>query len=128
MEDYLTIGDVARFTGLATSAIRFYESQGLLKSERTEGGQRRFDGSTVTTVKLIQFAKSAGFTLKEINGLVGVVDQGLPLHGGLRELVENKLIEMDELISRAEATKSILKQALTCDCDSHSECPLVQDA
>ena len=64
--DDLAIGDVARRAGIRPSALRYYESIGLLPQPRRVNGRRRYDESTVRMLKLIQLAQGAGFTVAEI--------------------------------------------------------------
>lgn len=59
----LTIGEVSRRTGVATSALRFYESSGLIESQRTAGNQRRYQRSTIRTIAVIKAAQRAGISL-----------------------------------------------------------------
>lgn len=65
-DDYLTIGQLADRSGVATSALRFYETKGLIASIRTNGNQRRYFPSMLRRIALIQVAQSVGFTLEEI--------------------------------------------------------------
>jgi MerR family redox-sensitive transcriptional activator SoxR len=122
---YLSIGTLAKLTGQATSAIRFYESVGLVTSHRTSGGQRQFDPSTVQVLKTIAFAKAAGFTLAEISTLNVVPTQGEPLFAHWRALAEKKIVELDEVIHNAEETKKRLRYALDCACTEAEACPLL---
>ena len=71
----LSIGEMARRTGVATSALRFYESIGLIESERTDGNQRRFQRSMLRKVAVVKAAQRAGISLEEI----GRTFEGLPL-------------------------------------------------
>src|SRR6266498_3026275 len=110
-EATLTIGEVARQAGLKASAIRYYESVGLLPEPERVGGQRRYDGDTLQRLRAIEVAKHAGFSLDEARVL---------LAGGggaqLRTLAQRKLPEVDELIARAQAMRAWLVTASGCDC------------
>ena len=66
---YLTVGDLARASGVAPSAVRFYEAQGLLSSERTTGNQRRFHEADVCRTKVIRVAQRVGLHVAEIKAL-----------------------------------------------------------
>ena len=66
----LTIGEVARRTGVEASALRYYEKQGVLPPARRAGGQRRYDEQAVRMVLVLRFAQQAGFTLKRSQGAV----------------------------------------------------------
>src|SRR5690242_9474345 len=67
MEDLLLIGDVARRSGVAASALRFYEDRGLITSERSGGGQRRYHRAVLRRIAFIVFAQRVGLTLDEIS-------------------------------------------------------------
>ena len=66
MDDLLLISDVARRSGVAASALRFYEERGLITSDRTGGGQRRYPRSVLRRIAFIVFAQRVGLTLDEI--------------------------------------------------------------
>ena len=68
--DALTIGQLARRTGLAVSAIRYYETQGLIRPARNAGGQRRFLRSDIRRLSFVKIAQQFGFTLPKISGLM----------------------------------------------------------
>ena len=104
-EATLTIGEVARRAGLKTSAIRYYESVGLLPEPPRESGQRRYGDDTLRRLQVIDVAKRAGFSLDEARVLLATGDGGPPAHAQLRELAERKLPEVDELIARAQAMR-----------------------
>lgn len=63
---YLTIGQLSERSGVAPSALRFYETKGLIASIRTNGNQRRYQSAMLRRIALIQVAQSIGFTLEEI--------------------------------------------------------------
>ena len=123
-EATFTIGEVARQAGLKTSAIRYYESVGLLPEPERESGQRRYGEDTLRRLQVIDVAKRAGFSLDEARVLLATGDGGPPAHAQLRELAERKLPEVDELISRARAMRAWLVTASGCDCDTLDVCGL----
>jgi MerR family redox-sensitive transcriptional activator SoxR len=120
----LTIGQVARQAGLNTSAIRYYESVGLLPEPRRESGQRRYGDATLRRLQVIDVAKRAGFSLDEARVLLASSNGGTPAHAQLRELAERKLPEVDELIARARAMRAWLVTASGCTCDTLDVCGL----
>jgi MerR family transcriptional regulator, redox-sensitive transcriptional activator SoxR len=69
VQPYLTVGDLARASGVAPSAVRFYEAHGLLTSERTAGNQRRFREPDVCRTKVIRVAQRVGLSIAEIKAL-----------------------------------------------------------
>ena len=85
-EATLTIGQIARQAGLKTSAIRYYESVGLLPEPRRESGQRRYGNATLRRLRVIDVAKRAGFSLDEARVLLANGEGGPPAHAQLRDL------------------------------------------
>ena len=120
----LTIGQIAREAGLKTSAIRYYESVGLLPEPRRESGQRRYGDETLRRLRVIDVAKRAGFSLDEARVLLATGNGGPPAHAQLRDLAERKLPEVDELISRAQAMRAWLLTASDCTCETLDVCGL----
>jgi len=120
----LTIGEVARQTGLRTSAIRYYESVGVLPEPARDGGQRRYTSDTVRRLHVIDVAKRAGFTLDEARILLATRDDGTPAHEQLRDLAERKLPDVDALIARAQVMRTWLSTATGCSCNSLDVCAL----
>jgi len=130
-EDFLqklSIGELAKASGVTPSAIRYYESRGLLRSSRTEGGQRRYGGEAPLALRQLSFAKSAGFTLAEVGALLGPMQTGEPLFDSWRGLAEKKLVELDAVIDQAQDMKRRLAQALACSCERVEDCALLNDA
>ncbi|MEZ5714029.1 MAG: MerR family transcriptional regulator [Paracoccaceae bacterium] len=74
--DMLPIGHIARRTGLAVSAIRYYEDQGLIRSTRSAGGQRRFARAEIRRLSFIRIAQGFGFTLPQIRDQLASLPQG----------------------------------------------------
>lgn len=123
-EKSLSIGEVAKEAGINVSAVRYYERHGLLPEAERVSGQRRFDGTTVRRLGVIDVAKQAGFSLEEIRVLLDSIDDGAPAHRELRALAERKLPEVDALIERAEAMRAWLTTATACGCGTLEECHL----
>ena len=120
----LTIGEVARKAGVATSSIRYYESIGLLPEPARLHGQRRYGSDVLGKLAFVDVAQSAGFKLEEIKALMNGADgaDGLALH--MRELSSRKLDEVEALLERTKAMKQWLEVANTCDCRTPDECTL----
>lgn len=74
----LTVGEVARRSGLATSAIRFYEAQGLISSDRTAGNQRRYHGDVLCRLAMIQACQRVGLTLAETGQALATLPSRTP--------------------------------------------------
>lgn len=124
MDATLTIGEVARRTGLRTSAIRYYESVGVLPEPDRARGQRRYTPGTVRRLQVLDVAKRAGFSLDEARVLLATGDEGTPAHEQIRELAQRKLPEVDALIERAQAMRAWLSTATSCSCESLETCAL----
>jgi MerR family transcriptional regulator, redox-sensitive transcriptional activator SoxR len=127
MEDEtLTIGQVAKRTGLNVSAIRFYEAQGLLPKAPRISGQRRYGEDTLVRLGMIDVAKRASFTLDDIRMLLTRADAGEPAHVQLQQLARRKLPEVDELIARAQRVRGWLETATGCGCETLAVCGLFE--
>ena len=109
MYGLIAIGELARRTGLASSALRYYERVGLLSPAGRAGGRRHYGASSAERVALIQLYQDAGFTLREIRALVGS-RKTRPW----TRLVEAKLRELETRIAQAERAKVLVQHALAC--------------
>ena len=121
----LRIGELARRTGVAASALRFYEAEGLLPPARRVSGRRRYDEHAVVTVRLIRAAQDTGFTLKEVRALFRDAAGGTPLAAGWRKQAARKLQELDELERRVRSMKAALRAGLECGCLQPEDCRLL---
>ena len=120
----LTIGEVARRAGVATSSIRYYERVGLLPEPERVHGQRRYDTDVFGKLGFIGVAQSAGFKLREIKELVEGVDDADGMGEPMRSLSSRKLDEVEALLERTKAMKGWLEVAKECGCASPAECAL----
>ena len=118
----LRIGEVAKRSGVAASAIRFYESQGLLPLPLRRSGRRVYDESALDRLRLIHFAKRAGFTVAEIKRLFSGFGRKTPPSERWRVMTEAKLVELDERIAEAERMKTVLQMVMHCHCPSLDDC------
>lgn len=121
-----TIGEIAAAAGLNTSAIRYYEAEGLLPEPTRVAGQRRYDDGTLPRLGIIDTAKRAGFSLDEIRTLLDSVDAGDPAHRQLGALAAVKLTDVDALIARAEQMRRWLSTAAGCECSRLDDCRLFE--
>lgn len=106
----LAIGDLAKATGVATSALRYWEELGLLPAPRVSG-QRRYPPSAVESVGLILLLQDAGFTLRESKTLVASRHEA---GDDWRALYQRKLAELDERIARTQAARTAIAHVLVC--------------
>ena len=113
----MTIGELARTTGIAASAIRYYEEQGLIRPASRTGGRRVFDDDAIARVTFIQVATAAGFSLSEVRQLIR------DFKGDRwRRLAERKIGEIDEQIVRLRHMQSLLRKLTPCGCFEVEEC------
>ena len=120
--ELLSIGEVARLSGLRPSALRYYEEAGLVSSAARISGRRHYDASVLNRLRVIACAQDAGFTIAEVRQLLGGEQESA---GGWRALAERKLKEVDAVIEKAQATRRLLEQSLDCDCVALEECATV---
>lgn len=118
----LTIGDVARYTGLETSAIRYYESQGLLPIPTRVHGHRRYDASILKRLGLILLLRQASFGIRDIQALFHTANDDLNTTASWQRVAAQKMAELDTIIAKATVTKAWLAEALNSDCDSVEDC------
>src|SRR5258708_7471021 len=122
----LTIGEIARYAGIETSAIRYYESVGLMPPpRRVNGRNRRYDLSVLKRLGLIQLLRDAGFGIREIQVLFSDMNTDAPTSTNWQSLAVEKIAEMDELIKRTRATRTFLADALKRECKGIDECIIV---
>lgn len=112
----LAIGEVAALAGIATSAIRFYERHGLLEAPERSSGRRRYDGSVLRRLAMIQVGQAAGFTLAQIRTLLDGLDGEQAPSQEWRSLAQGKIADIDALILRAKAMRRLLEDGLQCEC------------
>jgi MerR family transcriptional regulator, redox-sensitive transcriptional activator SoxR len=120
----LTIGEVARRAGVATSSIRYYERVGLLPEPERLHGQRRYDTDVLGKLGFIGVAQSAGFKLSEIKELIDGVDSAQGMGEQMRSLSSRKLDEVEVLLEHTKAVKGWLEVAKVCGCATPAECAL----
>ena len=114
----MPIGELARHASLRTSAVRYYERLGLLPAPARTNGRRRYGEETLDRLRVIGFARAAGFSLREIRQLFA----GKPYSRRLRDLATGKIDELEGTITRARAMQSLLRAALRCECLTIEEC------
>ena len=125
VDEYLTIGAVAQRTGVATSALRYYEERGLIASERTAGNQRRYRRAVIRTVSVIRAGQEVGLSLDEIAaGLDTLPDRSTPTKADWARLARNWRKEIDRRIGELEALRNDLGQCIGCGSLSLRSCLL----
>jgi DNA-binding transcriptional MerR regulator len=121
----VAIGELARRTGVATSALRYYERIGLLSPANRVGQRRHYPPSSAERVALIRLYQDAGFTLAEIGPMVATVSRGRQAWG---RLAERKIAELDARIADAQRAKKLIKHALGCPHRDLLACPNFRSA
>jgi MerR family redox-sensitive transcriptional activator SoxR len=121
----LTIGDVARRTGLAVSAIRYYEDMGLVHPGRNAGGQRRFARADIRRLSFVLIAQEFGFTLPQIKVELDRLPAGrAPSKADWSRISRGFRAGLDQRISALEALRDKLDGCIGCGCLSLQACKL----
>lgn len=119
MPDLMDIADVAERSGLAPSALRFYEKRGLIAPAGRNGLRRAYQPETLERLALIACARSAGFTIAEIARFLVAT----PSDTELRARMAGKAQELEEAIARLTRMRDSLRHASTCTHQPLVECP-----
>ena len=128
-DDFLTICEVAARTGLSTSALRFYEREGLLDSIRSEGGQRRYPREVLRRVAFIRVAQSVGLDLGEIASMLASLPKGrTPNKADWARLSRGWRPMLDERIASLQRLRDQLSDCIGCGCLSLKACALYNPA
>ena len=121
----LTIGELARRTGLAVSAIRFYEQRGLVSALRTSGNQRRFLRSDIRRLSFALIAQRLGLTLVEVQRELATLPNGrAPLQSDWESISTRLRTRLDERILMLSRTRDLLDGCIGCGCLSLERCAL----
>jgi MerR family redox-sensitive transcriptional activator SoxR len=122
-DDLIPIGEMARRTGVAVSAIRFYEDKGLLGSVRSRGNQRRYLRSDIRRVSFILIAQKLGLGLLQIESELAKLPQGrVPTHSDWQRIGRSMRFEIDRKIQLLTRTRNQLDQCIGCGCLSLEKC------
>lgn len=123
MEAVLTVGDVARRSGVASSALRFYEEKGLIASERAGSGHRRYHRSVLRRIAFIVYAQRIGLTLEEIGAeLAKLPENRTPTRRDWSRLSTQWTSRIDERIAELERLRAGLTECIGCGCLSLDRC------
>ena len=125
MADVLTIGEVARRSGVAASALRFYEERGLIASERAGSGHRRYQRPVLRRIAFIVFAQRVGLSLEEIGAeLAKLPADRAPTRADWARLSSGWSARIDERIAELQRLKLGVADFIGCGCLSVESCPL----
>lgn len=121
----LTVGEVAKRSGLAVSALHFYETKGLILSWRNQANQRRYPYEVLRRVSLIKVAQRLGIPLASIKQALGSLPRGrTPTESDWRQLASRWRAELTDRIERLLLLRDRLGGCIGCGCLSLKECPL----
>jgi MerR family redox-sensitive transcriptional activator SoxR len=122
---WITIGELAERSGVATSALRFYESQGLITSRRTEGNQRRFRRGMLRRVSIIKAAQAVGLSLDEVAAaLERLPNDKDPTARDWERMSRAWRTQLDERIASLQRLRADLASCIGCGCLSLQRCAL----
>ena len=125
MSELLTISEVSRRSGVASSALRFYEERGLITSERAGSGHRRYPRPVLRRIAFIVFAQRIGLTLDEIGGeLAKLPENRVPDRSDWAKLSSSWSARIEERIAELERLKLGLTECIGCGCLSLDRCKL----
>jgi MerR family redox-sensitive transcriptional activator SoxR len=129
MADLLTITEVARRSGVASSALRFYEARGLIRSERAGSGHRRYQRAALRRIAFIVFAQKMGLSLDEVAvELAKLPANHVPRRADWARLSSSWTRKIDERIAELERLRAGLTQCIGCGCLSLKQCHLANPA
>src|SRR5580698_228303 len=121
----LTVGEVAERSGVAISALHFYEAEGLIQSTRNAGNQRRFARETLRRVAVIKVAQRLGIPLASIRGALKSLPQGrTPTAADWNQLSARWRADLDDRIEKLQQLRNQLSTCIGCGCLSLNDCPL----
>jgi MerR family transcriptional regulator, redox-sensitive transcriptional activator SoxR len=125
MSDVLTIGEVAERSGVATSALRFYEEQGLIHAERNDSGHRRYPRAVIRRVAFIVFAQRIGLSLEDIGAELAKLPRNhVPERSDWAKLSTRWTTRIRERIAELERLEAGLTECIGCGCLSLDRCQL----
>ena len=123
--ELMTIGEVAERTGVAVSALRFYDAEGFIGSQRTSGGQRRFSREVLRRIAFIRVAQTVGLTLEEIRDSLATLPEGrTPTKADWTRLSRAWRPRLDSQIALLERLRDELSSCIGCGCLSLQSCAL----
>lgn len=123
--DHLPIGEISARAGLATSALRYYEAEGLIDSTRTGGGQRRYERSVLRRLAFVRAAQNVGLSLEEIRTALASLPTGRnPTRADWARLSAGWQSRLEDQIAGLQALRDGLTSCIGCGCLSLRTCAL----
>src|SRR5258705_7074801 len=125
MQHLLTISEVSRRSGVAASALRFYEDRRLIRSERAGSGHRRYPRAVLRRIAFIVFAQKIGLSLEEIGAELGHLPANhVPVRADCARLSGSWTERIDRRIAELDRLRSSLTQRIGCGCLSLKDCQM----
>jgi Cu(I)-responsive transcriptional regulator len=123
------IGDAARSSGVSAKMIRHYESLGLLReARRTTAGYRIYDDSDVHTLRFIRRARDLGFSMREVEQLLGLWRNRRRASGDVRKVAQQHIVDLDRRIAELQEMRRTLEHLVHhCRGDQRPDCPILDD-
>lgn len=121
----MSIGEVSKRAGVQPSAIRYYESLGLIPAPARVGGKRRYDADSLLRLNAVTLFKQAGFSMAELQVLLR--SEPWPDQAVIAELTDRKLRELELLVDRVQAMKAVLEAVRRCGCLRSEDCLLLEE-
>ena len=129
MTDLMTVGEVAERSGFASSALRFYEREGLIPAQRTSGGQRRYERSVLRRLAFIAAARHVGLSLDEIRSALATLPSArTPTKADWEKVSRSWRARIDDEIAALEQLRDGLTSCIGCGCLSLQRCRLSNPA
>jgi MerR family redox-sensitive transcriptional activator SoxR len=124
-DEWLTIGQVAARSGIAPSALRFYQAENLIRARRSSGGQRRFHRDVLRRIAFVRIAQRVGLTIQEIRAALATLPSGrTPTKEDWARLSRAWKPRLDEQIATLERLRDRLTSCIGCGCLSFKACAL----
>jgi len=126
---FYNIGQAAQASGVSAKMIRHYESLGLLKQpKRTDGGYRIYDDADVHTLRFVRRARDLGFSVKEIERLLGLWQNRRRASADVRRIAQQHIVDLDRKIDELQSMRRSLEQLIhDCHGDQRPDCPILDD-
>jgi MerR family transcriptional regulator, copper efflux regulator len=126
---FFNIGEAAESSGVSAKMIRHYEAQGLLKpARRTDAGYRIYDSNDVHTLQFVRRARGLGFSMKEVERLLGLWQNRRRSSGEVRRIAQHHIADLDQKIQELQGMRKTLEDLVhRCHGDHRPECPILED-
>jgi MerR family redox-sensitive transcriptional activator SoxR len=123
----MTIGEVAKATGIAQSAIRYYESIGILPAPRRRAGIRSYDPEVIDSIRVMRFARAAGISIRSLKAIAGA-ERRTTRKEAWHDAMRARITDLDAVILEAERAKERLESLIDCHCQGDKRrCVIFQD-